>query len=73
MSEKLDIAKIYNCYKDFIKRYGYSPSYKQVRDLTGISIGYISVMVSMLVEDGYFMRPEGKYNIILTDKEYPND
>lgn len=60
--------RVFNCYKNFIKEYGYPPSYEQVNALTGLSIAYISMLVCELVDEGYFERPRDR--VIIIKKEF---
>jgi predicted transcriptional regulator len=55
--EKKQLKKVYECYKDFINKNGYSPSYDQIQEITNISRGYISGIVNELIMLGYLEKP----------------
>ena len=69
MKRKSALKKVYKCYKNFIIKNGYSPSYAQVCDMTNLSKTYISLLVRELIKYGYLERPR-EYTIKLTEKEY---
>ena len=66
MKEKM--KQVYNCYKEFIEKEGYSPSHEEVSKITGLSLAYISMIVSDLVELGYLKRPRDR--VIIIGKEW---
>lgn len=68
MLNKDVLKKVYNCYKEFIETNKYNPSYEQVCEATGLSLSYVSLLVTELVKQGYLKRPRDRI-ITLTEKE----
>jgi Mn-dependent DtxR family transcriptional regulator len=67
--DRKQLKKVFQCYETFINKHGYSPSYDQVQEETGISRGYVSGIVNELIMLGYLEKPRDRI-IKLTGMEW---
>lgn len=72
MPNKRLLKKVFNCIKSYIEDKGYSPSYAEINEITGISYGYISTIVNSLIMLGYLERPRDRI-IKLTGKDFKSE